>query len=255
MLEKERHVMIMEQIRKDGFVSVKDLMNRLNASRSSIMRDLQALEDQGLLKREHGGATLPEVMETLSRKKEPATAQKERIHEQEKAAIAANAAALVKSGNTIFLDSGTTIPNLLPYICSKDVTIVTPSIHLIRRLPEVMNGTVFLLGGQYDAKYDMLGGGYSAQMLEMYRFDIAFMSANGVDLKSGEVMVADFSLAGLKQSAMRRSAKRILLIDGSKLNRSASCTYAKLNEFDAVYTNQTETAKLPKNFITVGGKN
>ena len=69
MIEKERHVLIMEQLRSDGFVSVKDLMGRLNASRSSIMRDLIALEEAGLLVREHGGAALPEVREMLSRKK------------------------------------------------------------------------------------------------------------------------------------------------------------------------------------------
>ena len=65
MLEKERHVLIMEKIRGNGFVHVRDLMNELNTSRSSIMRDLCTLEEEGLLVREHGGATLPEIQERL----------------------------------------------------------------------------------------------------------------------------------------------------------------------------------------------
>ena len=251
MIEKERQVLIMEQIRANGFVSVKDLMMRLEASRSSIMRDLQTLEGQGLLKRERGGACLPEVTETLSRKKEPAVKQKENVNAEGKRRIARKAAELAEDGFCIFMDSGTTVPYLLPYLRDREVTIVTPSVHLIRHLPEDMTGSVFLLGGQYDAKYEMLGGSCPAAMLEMYRFDLAFMSANGADLNSGEVMVADFGLAALKQSAMKRSAKRVLLIDRTKLNRRAACTYARLQEFDTVFIDTCGSKKLPGNFIPV----
>ena len=254
MIEKERHVLIMEQLRSDGFVSVKDLMGRLNASRSSIMRDLIALEEAGLLVREHGGAALPEVREMLSRKKEPAVLLREHVNADQKAIIAEAAAQLVKPGMCIFVDSGSTTASLIPYLRDLDITIVTASVYLLRQISDDMACRVYLTGGQYDAKYDMMMGEYAVQMLENYRFDLAFMSASAIDLKQGEVMVADFGLASMKKQAMKRSAKTVLLADSTKLSQAAPCTYASITAFDAVYINGSGKQKFPKNFITVEEK-
>ena len=254
MIEKERHVLIMAEIRKNGFVSVKDLMSRLNASRSSIMRDLSALEEQGLLVREHGGAALKEVTEMLSRKKEPAVLLREHVNAEPKQRIAEAAAKLVAPGMRIFADSGSTTAALIPYLQDLDVTIVTASVYLVRQIRDGMACKVILTGGQYDAKYDMMMGEYACAMLEMLRFDLAFMSASAADLKTGEVMVADFGLAAMKKSAMKRSAKNILLADSSKLNQAAPYSYASLKDFDAVYMDIAGKQKFPKNFITVEEK-
>ena len=254
MIEKERHVMIMEQLRTSGFVSVKDLMAALNTSRSSVMRDLIALEEQGLLVRERGGAALMEVTEMLSRKKEPAVTLREHVNPEQKQRIAKAAAKLAKPGMCIFADSGSTTAALIPYLQDLDITIVTASVYLVRQVRDGMACKVYLPGGQYDAKYDMMTGEYAVSMLEMHRFDLAFMSANAIDLKKGEVMVADFGLAAMKKSAMKRSAKNILLADSSKLSQAAPYTYAALNAFDAVYMDRNGKQKLPENFITVEEK-
>ena len=253
MIEKERHVLIMEQLRKDSFVSVKDLMTKLNTSRSSVMRDLIALEEQGLLVREHGGASLPEVREMLNRKKEPAVLLREHVNAEEKTRIA-EASRLVKPGMCIFADSGSTTASLIPYLQDLDITIVTASVYLVREIRDGMACRVYLPGGLYDAKYDMMTGEYACSMLEMHRFDLAFMSASAVDLKRGEVMVADFGLAAMKKLAMKRSEKNVLLADSSKLSQAAPYTYASLNAFDAVYMDRNGKQKFPKNFITVEEK-
>ena len=254
MIEKERHVLIMDQLRENGFVSVKDLMTRLETSRSSVMRDLIALEGQGLLIREHGGAALPEVTQTLSRRGEPAVAEKVNEKVREKRIIAARAAMLVKPGFCIFLDSGTTTPNVLNAIRDKEVTVVTPSVYLVKHLPEGMAGSVYLLGGQYDAKYDMNRGEYASGMLEMFHIDLGFFSANGIRLENGDVMVADFNLAAAKKQAMKQCARKVLLVDDSKVNRMASCTYAKLEEFEAVYINGKKQDDDPDNIVKVEEK-
>lgn len=77
MLEKERKVLIMEKLRQTGFVLVRDLMKEMNASRSSIMRDLISLEQEGMLVREHGGASLESVTKTMSRQNEPTVYEKQ----------------------------------------------------------------------------------------------------------------------------------------------------------------------------------
>ena len=254
MLEKERHVLIMEKIRENGFVHVKDLMNELNTSRSSVMRDLCALEEEGLLVREHGGAALPEIRERLVKKSEPAVFEKEEVHVQEKKQIARCAARKIRNGSCIFLDSGTTTAFLMEELAEREVTIVTPSVYLLKRFPKNARCTVYLLGGQYDAKYDMNGGEYAVEMLEYYHFDAAFMSANGIDLKTGEVMVADFALACQKKAAMKRSEVCYLLADASKFNQKAACTYAEITDFKKIFTSKTEHRKLPKNIMIVEGK-
>ena len=135
MLEKERKVLIMEKLRQTGFVLVRYLMKEMNASRSSIMRDLISLEQEGMLVREHGGASLESVTKTMSRQNEPTVYEKAAINADEKEAICKVAAEHVQDGNCIYIDSGATTACLLPYLMDKDIIVVTPSIYLIRRLP------------------------------------------------------------------------------------------------------------------------
>ena len=251
MLEKERQVWIMDQIRTEGFVSVKDLMTELNASRSSIMRDLIALEKQGLLVREHGGAVLPGVNETLSRRSEPDVSDKVNVNVEAKRKISAKAAEMIRPGSCIFLDSGTTVPFLLHAVSQTDVNIVTPSVYLVNHLPKKQKGNVYLLGGVFDEKYEMNRGEYTAAMLGMFHIDMGFFSANGINLKTGEVMVADFDLAVSKQRAMRQCGRSFLLVDSSKLKQQAECTYAHLSDFEAVFINGRKKAGYPKNIVNV----
>jgi len=254
MIEKERQVQIMEKIRGSGFVSVRDLMKELNASRSSIMRDLIALEGKGLLKREHGGASLPEISDVLSKNTEQAVFEKEEVNASVKRCIAAKAAAEAKSGSILFVDSGTTAAFLADSLREKDVTIVTPSVYFIRKLGRQLRCRVFLLGGQYDSKYDMNAGEYAMDMLEYYRFDTAFMSANAIDLESGDVMTADFALAAMKKAVMKRSRNRLLLADASKLGRLAACTFANVKDFRTIYISETKRSGLAENMITAEEK-
>lgn len=250
MLEKERKVLIMDKLRQTGFVLVRDLMKEMNASRSSIMRDLISLEQEGMLVREHGGASLESVTKTMSRQNEPTVYEKAAINADEKEAICKVAAEHVQDGNCIYIDSGTTTACLLPYLMDKDIIVVTPSIYLIRRLPEHFKGTVYVVGGQYDSKYDMNMGDISSSLVSQFNFDIAFFSANGINLKTGDVALADFRIAGLKKTVMNRSMKNFLLVDEAKLNQTAACTFADICEFDAIYTNDSEQ-QLPENFVVI----
>jgi len=254
MLEKERHVYIMERLREKGFVSVRDLMKELDISRSSAMRDLISLESQGLLVREHGGATLHAVSETLSRRNEPAVNEKENVYSEEKAEICRLAALEIRDNTCIYIDSGTTTSYLLPYISDRDVTIVTPSLFLVRKLPEFFKGTVFIAGGMYDRKYDMVTGDFSTQLIRQFNFDLALFSANGINLKNGEVTLADYNIAGMKQMVMKRCHRNVLLADSSKISQIAACTFANINEFDLVYIGRNTEEELPDNFIVAEGE-
>lgn len=254
MIEKERQVWIMEKIRRNGFVSVKELMGDLEISRSSVMRDLIALEKNGLLVREHGGASLPEISEVLSRKKEAAVFEKETVFAEEKKRIAKAASEQMRPGGVFFIDSGTTAACLADCVRDREVNVVTPSVFFIRRLGTNPKCTVSLLGGQYDSKYDMNTGEYAMEMLGYYRFDAAFLSASAMDLETGDVMAADFSLSVMKKAVMGRSGRNFLLIDASKIGKRAACPFAKGRDFSTIYISETKQTDLLENMLIVKEK-
>ena len=243
LITKERMVRILEILNERTFVSVNTLTELLHVSRSSIVRDLIELENQGLLQRERGGASLKSTTSTLSSYNEVAVFEKENIHLEEKRLICAEAAKSIRDGECVYIDSGTTPSFILDYLGNKKIKLVTPSIYLIRKLPANFPGDVFLLGGEFKQQYDMSYGPLTLDMIRPFRFDIAFMSTNGVDLETMSASVFDFSVGAVKKSIMERSKKCDLLIDSSKVGINSMCTWADLDDFHSIYVDQWDDSK------------
>ncbi len=235
MITKERQMHIIQRLQQDSFVSVKELVEELHASRSSIVRDLIELENQGYLVRERGGAALKTMSTSLSVLTEVATKQKEHLQEEEKRAICKVAAQSIQDGQCIYIDSGSTTPHLLPYLDHKNITLVTPSVYLIRKLPAHFQGNIFLLGGDYQVALDTSKGSLTQQMIAQFHFDCSFMSANGVDKKTLDVYTCDFELAAMKRAILERSRHCELLVDSTKFETSAIASWATLDQFHTVY--------------------
>ncbi len=251
MLSKERMFTIMNLLNKKMFITVKELTEELGVSRSSVMRDLIELESQGLIQRERGGAVAKNVsIQTLTSFNEVPVATKETIHSKEKQKICEEAAKKIKEGESVFIDSGTTPAYLLPYIVNKRIKIITPSTYLIRKLPDTFKGDIFLLGGEYKKGYDMLYGPLTLDMIRQFNFEHAFLSTNGVNLANGEVYIFEFSIGAVKKEIMKRSLRNYLLIDSSKYDVKALCTWAKTEEFNAVYVDDfPKDIEIPDNYI------
>ena len=250
MLNKERMYKIMTLLNEQGFVSVKELMEKLQVSRSSIMRDLIELENQGLIQREHGGASLKNIeTPTLSSLNEIPVSHKETLNVEQKKLICKEAAKKIHDGDCIYIDSGTTPVYLLPYIVNKHIKIATASTYLIRKIPESFKGDIYLLGGEFNKDYDMSYGPLTLQMIKQFNFDHAFFSTNGVSLKTGEVNIFEFSIGAVKREIMKRSLNNHLLIDDSKFGDKALCTWANTDEFNTVYVNDFKhDLELPDNY-------
>lgn len=200
MLSKERMYRILNLLKEQTFVTVKQLMDEFDVSRSSIMRDLIELENLGLIKRERGGAVAKDVANlTLSSFNEAPVIDKESLHIEEKQRICKKAAQRIKDGDCIYIDSGTTPVYLLPHIIDKQIKIVTPSTYLIRKLPDSFKGDIFLLGGEFKKSYDMSYGSLTLEMIKQFNFDHAFFSTNGVNLENGEVYIFEFAIGAVKK--------------------------------------------------------
>ncbi len=251
MLTKERMYRIMERLEKNSFVTIKELTDEFGISRSSVMRDLIELENQGLVQRERGGASLHKARMTLTSFNEPSVRLKENLYIQQKKRICKEAAKSIRDGDCVYIDSGTTPVYLLDYLEQRKIKLVTPSTYLLmHHLPSGFQGDIYLLGGEFRPSYDMSYGPLTVEMIRQFHFDHAFFSTNGIDLERKEALVFDFSIGSVKKEIMDRCYKNDLLIDASKFETKAMCNWANLDDFHSVYVDEfVKEKEVPENFV------
>jgi DeoR family fructose operon transcriptional repressor len=240
----------MNIIHSKSFVTIKELMDELDVSKSTINRDLIELEKRGMVKRERGGATAVEISKTLSTFNEMPVVDKENLSADAKRIICEKAVENVKDGDCIYIDGGSTPAYLIQGLLRKRVKIVTASTYLLRKIPSSFQEEVYLLGGEFHFGYDMSVGTMACDMLHSFNFDHGFFSTNGINLDTGEVYVFDVKVGAVKLEAMKRCNRNYLLVDDSKFNVKALCTWTELSAFTNVYVNMfSKERKLPDNFI------
>lgn len=211
MLTTERHQLIIEEINQRETVSLQELINLTNSSTSTIRRDLSQLEQRGLLKRVHGGAT-----QIAKRHEERNMTDKELRHQDEKQEIARLAASLISDGDTIYLDAGTTTLEMIPFITQQDIIVVTNGLTHVRPLLE-KGIPVYMTGGEVKSTTFANIGVNAVKSLERYRFDKAFIGMNGIDLNYG-LTTPDPSESEMKETAINLSSQVYVLLDHSKFN-------------------------------------
>ncbi len=250
MISQERLYYIMNLIHTKSFVSISELMRDLHVSKSTVNRDLIELENQGLIKRERGGASLKNMAVTLSGFSEVSVNEKEFLQTDEKRQVCNEAALNIHDGDCLFIDSGTTPAYLLPHLANRQLTLVTASPYLLQKLPPDFIGNIYLLGGEFFPKLNTNMGSMTIEMLQKFNFDQAYLSTNGVNLENGEVYIFDFSLGAVKSAVMKRSAQNYLLIDDTKFNIRGLCTWSNVSQFDKVYVNNFPSLlEMPDNFV------
>ncbi|MHA3066055.1 DeoR/GlpR family DNA-binding transcription regulator [Lacticaseibacillus saniviri] len=222
MLTEERHQHILATLKRQGVVKLKDLMTELNASESTIRRDLADLEDAGLLERIHGGAKRSQSLAA-----EPSVSEKATQQLPAKQLIAQAASQLVQSGDMIFLDAGTTTAELIPHLAEKDVTVITTGVDNASVLADY-NVKVLMLGGLIKPATKAAIGAITTKMLASFRFNWAFLGTNGIHPDFGHT-TPDPEEAIVKQLAIQQADHSIILADASKFNRVSFAKFAPLD--------------------------
>lgn len=250
MLAKERLLYVIERLNTQPAVSILKLSEDLGVSVSTIQRDLNKLDLQGGIQRERGGAIKIDISDTLSSLTEIPVAQKELINIAAKQLICARAAQVVKDGDCIFIDSGTTPTYLIPFLKEKKIKIVTNSNYLLKKIAKEYRGEVYVLGGKFNLNHDMSLGPITIEQINKFRFDHVFLGASGLDIDSGEVFTVEFDIGAIKSEVMKRSRYKYLLIDDSKYSVNGLCTWANMDEFDKLFVNDFALKKKkPHNMI------
>lgn len=232
MLSEERHKLILKKLEKESVVYLNDLVEYLNTSESTIRRDLNALDKLGLLKKVHGGAT--SLKDISINTTDDEVEYRQNLHMDEKLQIARYAATLIKDNDLVYIDAGTTTELMINFINNTKAVFVTNGIVHARKLIQ-KNCTTYILGGELKLTTEAIIGAETVNSLRKYNFTKGFFGTNGVDTERG-FTTPDVREAMVKEEALKRSKKRFVLCDKSKLDEISSITFAEIEDAKIITT-------------------
>ena len=227
----ERHLYIKEHLYENGFVSVNDLAEQLDVTGATIRRDLRVMEKEGVLRRNHGGASpIHEKVTELS------LDDRNMINKEAKQRIAVAAAALLNDRDSMAVTSGSTVEAFVRQLnLNGPVKVVTPSIRLGVLLSETQNVELRILGGNVVSSTLTVRDEYSIQGLRNVRCSKLFFSCDGFSIEDG-VTSAFIEEAHMTECMMDIAQQRILLADSSKIGKCGFGRICGLEEVDTLVT-------------------
>ena len=237
MQAEERHKRIEAHLHKVEFASLDELAQQVGVSVSTVRRDLTSLETAGHLKRTHGGARL------INPKSDEFTFSARDTHQlAEKEAIGRACAELIKPGQTVIIDAGTTCYHVARHLENKSPQIVTNSLPVANLFAGANRMEVIVSGGVIYPRLGVLVGPLAVEAFSKIHADVAVMSAGGVTpdgITNSHGLLIDI------QRAMIRAAQRVIFcIDHSKLGRRSVSTLCPLDDVDTIVTDQQAAAEV-----------
>lgn len=214
-------------------VSLDELQHQFHVSLNTVRRDIARLSKEGKINKIYGGVCAKNNYAHV-------VSYTERTHENENAKerICAIVGTLIDNGDTIFIDSGTTVSHLLHFLADKiNVTIITHNVHLIYDALQYQyqNINVIALCGVLNRKAGCVTSNSAVKHLESMNIDKAFICASGIALDGSILNVVAYE-SDIKRQAISRSSHRYLLVDHSKFGKPALDTFAKVSDFDYIVT-------------------
>jgi DeoR/GlpR family transcriptional regulator of sugar metabolism len=214
-MQAARHRQIETLLRTMGTCTVDFLARELAVSDMTIRRDLRQLADAGRIVRSHGGAAPAEQVLF-----EFQFLQRTQIAKQQKEEIATTAAELVRDGQSVLLDSGTTTLALARRLVDRrGVTVITTSLPIASVLQRSAGVETLLLGGFLRRDTPDLGGPLTESNLDSLRADLAFVGADGVDV-AGNVYNASIGIGQMLGKMASRAAEAYVVADSTKFGRT-----------------------------------
>lgn len=233
LLAEERRRKILEMVEKDGRVTVDLLVKRFGVSAVTVRADLDALGESGAVVRAHGGA-----VRRLDPEEDYPLQFKQGIHHSEKVRIAHAASQLVKPGQTILLDSGTTtteIARLFKMQKNRPLTVITNAVNIATELSGISHLSLVVIGGIMRPTSASLVGPQAESMLRQLHADHLFLGVDGLDPEIG-ASTPDILEAQLNTLMMDVSSETTVVADASKLGRRSLSLIGKLEGIQRLIT-------------------
>ncbi|CAM4298022.1 DeoR/GlpR family DNA-binding transcription regulator [Paenibacillus alkaliterrae] len=258
LFEEERKRLIADYVQQQGRASVQELANHFQVSESTVRRDLRDLEELLHLRRTHGGAVAMLQNDNM----EPTFVEKEDRFQQQKLAIAQAAVSLIREGDTILLDSGTTTYHLAKLLKGfKRLTVVTNSVMVAQELADEKNMELLLTGGTLRPETLAMVGPFAERAIADVHVDKVFLATNGFDIQTG-LTTPNMIEASTKNRMIRSAQKVVLLADHSKHGRISFCRFGDMTDVTTLITDkllpsdavqQLENAGLEVTLADLGG--
>ena len=226
MLVEERRQKLLDFVSQRGFVALADLAHAVDASESTIRRDLEHLHQLGVLKRTHGGAIYLGDGLTL-----PALEERSGSQVEEKRAIGRAAAELIEDGDAILLDGGTTTLEVARLLVGRPIQIVTNSLPIANLFASSREPDLVMLGGYVYPKTGVALGPLTVRMMEDIHVRKAVLSVGGITAKG--LFNSNLLLVETEQQMMRCADEVVVVADHTKVGRQA---LAFLCDLSAIHT-------------------
>ncbi len=224
----QRRREISDHVLAEGSASASDLAERFGVSLMTIYRDIDELERDGILRKFRGGVTAQP-----SGVFESNVAFRKKAMPAEKQAVAARAVTLIEPGMSVMIDDSTTaleLARLLPGI--DPLTVVTNFLEALNLLADERGLHLMALGGDYDRLHDSFLGVPCVEAIEALRVDLCFVSTSSV--VGGFAYHQEQRIVAVKRAMLKAANRSVLMIDHSKLGRTALHRLAPLTAFDLV---------------------
>lgn len=244
--KEERQNQICEILLKNGRMKIKDLAEQLKVTPETLRTDLNTMELAGLIIKEHGYTRLQ-----MGFNESPVSLRNQTNQEKKRKAMI-YALSLIKDGEVVFIDSGSTAYSGLPaLIGKKDLLIVTNSLPLANECTK-LNMKIIMLGGFVFNNGMRTYGNFATEILDHLQIDIAFMGTDGFKDSLGFTTLNENEM-GLKRHLIDRSKKLVVVCDHSKFETRAPISFCKFKEIDILVTNSltNEQRKMVEDIPTI----
>jgi len=239
LLTEQRRRNVLDLVDQDGQVIVADLVKRFSISAVTVRTDLDTLASVGAVVRSHGGA-----VRRLEATQDYPLRMKETLHREEKVRIGKAAAELVKPGETIILDSGTTTAEIarhLKRVKIQSLTVITNALNIAMELADLPGVSLIMIGGLLRPVSCSFVGPQAEAMMNEFHADRLFLAVDGFDLGPSTPDVLEAQL----NNVMIRSAREVNVVtDFSKLGRRS---VSRIGPFDRIRRLITDT-RAPQEF-------
>lgn len=237
-LQHDRQREIYLQALTNGSVEVAELASRHRVTTETIRRDLSDLQEQGRLRRVHGGAVPVEQASF-----EPSVAARTTKFATEKLRIAQEAIGELPERGSVIIDSGSTLQRLAEvYPSDREVHTITNSLGVASMLAQRGVQPLSVLGGEVTTNTHAMVDAFTVSMVRELSVDLLFISCDGLSFARG--LTTPYRNESMVKRAMIEAARRVVaLVDHSKLGNGQLFTYADFDEIDVLITDDGADAE------------
>jgi DeoR family transcriptional regulator, deoxyribose operon repressor len=238
MKRQTRLEAILSAVIQANSTTIRDLTEKYGLSEMTIRRDIEVLEQAGLIHSYRGGVIVAERHARAARTLSYSLAAAEAEHVAEKRAIARRAASHLEPGDVVFLDSGSTIGFILDYVDpDMELTIVCYCLNIFNLAAARSNTRIIFSGGVFHPDSQCCDSPEGLALLNRSRNSKAFISANGLRIDLGVTTPGQFDVP-IKRAAMEHSARTFLVADSSKCGLVRTGHFANLDDFDVIISDE-----------------